>query len=103
MEDWQIIEQYWSRNEAAIQETDKKYGRLLHSITWNILSNTEDSEECVSETYLKAWNSMPPEKPCSLAAYLGRMARNLSINRWHEKRAQKRYNGAEMLLSELSD
>jgi RNA polymerase sigma factor (sigma-70 family) len=103
MEDWQIIEQYWSRNEVAIQETDKKYGRLLHSITWNILSNTEDSEECVSSTYLKAWNLMPPEKPCSLAAYLGRIARNLSINRWHEKRAQKRYNGAEMLLSELSD
>jgi RNA polymerase sigma-70 factor (ECF subfamily) len=103
MDDWQMIEEYWSRNEAAIQETDKKYGRLLRSITWNILSNTEDSEECVSDTYLKAWNSIPPEKPRSLVAFLGRIARNLAINRWHKNRAQKRYNSAEMLLSELSD
>ena len=103
MEDWQIIGQYWSRNESAIQETDIKYGQLLHSITWNILANSEDSEECVSDTYLKAWNSMPPENPNSLAAYLGRIARNLSINRWHENRAQKRYHNAEMLLSELAD
>ncbi|NLL39031.1 MAG: sigma-70 family RNA polymerase sigma factor [Clostridiales bacterium] len=103
MEDRQIVEQYWSRNEAAIQETDKKYGWLLHSIARNILSNIEDSEECVSDTYLKAWNSIPPEKPGHLAAYLGRIVRNLAINRWHKNRAQKRYNGAETLLSELSD
>lgn len=103
MEDRRIIEYYWSRNEAAIRETDKKYGRMLHGIAWNILTNTEDSEECVSDTYLKAWNSIPPEKPVSLPAYLGRIARNLAINRWHKNRSQKRYNGAEMLLSELSD
>jgi RNA polymerase sigma-70 factor (ECF subfamily) len=103
MEDLQIIELYWSRNEEAIQETNTKYGRFLHSIALNILSNQQDSEECVSDTYCKAWNVIPPQKPNSLAAYLGRIVRNLSINRWHEKRAQKRYNGAELLISELSD
>ena len=103
MEDLQIIKLYWLRNEAAIKETNTKYGRLLHSIALNILSNHEDSEECVSDTYSKAWNAMPPQKPNSLAAYLGRIVRNLSINRWHKNRAQKRYTGADTLLSELSD
>ncbi|MDD4493850.1 MAG: sigma factor [Eubacteriales bacterium] len=81
MEDSQIIELYLSRNEAAIQETDMKYGRLLRCIALNILSNREDCDECVSDTYLKAWNTMPPQKPNSLTAYLGRIVRNLSINR----------------------
>lgn len=103
MEDLQIIKLYWSRDEAAIQETNTKYGRLLNSISLNILSNHEDSEECVNDTYCKAWNAMPPQKPNSLAAYLGRIVRNISINRWHEHRAQKRYNGVELMLSELSD
>lgn len=103
MDDQQIIELFWSRNEAAIRETNKKYGRLLHSIAWNILSNHEDCEECVSDAYCRAWSSIPPQKPRSLAAYMGRIVRNLSINRWHENHAQKRYNGAEILLSELSD
>lgn len=103
MEDLQIIKLYWSRDEAAIKETNTKYGRLLHTIALNILSNYEDSEECVSDTYCNAWNAMPPQKPNSLKAYLGRIVRNLSINRWYEHRAQKRYNGADVLLSELSD
>lgn len=103
MEDIQIIKLYWSRDETAIQETNTKYGRLLHSIAFNILSNHEDSEECVNDTYNNAWDIMPPQKPNSLMAFLGRMVRNLSINRWHKNRAQKRYNGAEVLLSELSD
>ncbi|QNO14289.1 sigma-70 family RNA polymerase sigma factor [Alkalicella caledoniensis] len=103
MEDLQIIDLYLCRNEAAIQETDTKYGRLLNSIALNILSNCEDSEECVNDTYCKAWNAIPPQKPKSLASYLGRIVRNLSINRWHKNRAQKRYNGAELLITELSD
>jgi RNA polymerase sigma factor (sigma-70 family) len=103
MEDSKIIELYWSRNESAIGETNIKYGRLLHSIALNILSNHEDSEECVSDTYSKAWSMIPPQMPNSLTAYLGRIVRNLSINRWHQNRAQKRYKGAELLLSELSD
>lgn len=103
MEDMQIVKLFWSRDEAAIRETNAKYGGLLHTIALNILSNHEDSEECVSDTYSKAWNAMPPQKPNSLAAYLGRIVRNLSINRWYEHRAQKRYNGADVLLSELSE
>lgn len=102
MEDLQIIELYWTRNESAIRESNSKYGRMLHSIARSILTNHEDSEECVNDTYGKAWNTMPPQKSTCLAAYLGRITCNLSINRWHEKHAQKR-GGAAMLLSELSD
>lgn len=103
MDDMQIIELYNARQETAISETNTKYGRLLHRIAFNILSNSWDSEEIVNDTYIKAWNVIPPEKPNSLSAYLGRITRNLSINRWHEQRAKKRYNGIELLLSELSD
>lgn len=103
MDDIQIIELYWNRNEKAISESNTKYGPLLKRIAFNILANNEDSEECVNDTYAKAWTSIPPQKPNSLAAYLGRIIRNLSINRWHENHAQKRGNGAELLLSELSD
>ena len=103
MEDLQIIELYFSRIESAISETDNKYGRMLHRIALNILSNPLDSEEIVNDTYKKAWDVIPPERPKSLGAYLGRVTRNLSINRWHQQRAKKRYNGAEVLLSELHD
>lgn len=103
MEDIEIIELYWARDEAAIRETNTKYGGMLNAIAYNILSNHEDCEECVNDTYCKAWDTMPPQRPNYLAAYLGRIVRNLSINRWHQHRALKRYNGAEMILSELSD
>lgn len=103
MEDREIINLYWSRNEAAIGQTHTKYGRLLHSISYNILSNHEDSQECVNDTYQKAWNAMPPQRPDSLTAFLGRIVRNLSINCWHKARAQKRSNGAKELLLELAE
>lgn len=103
MEDLQIIELYNARLETAISETDTKYGRMLRSIALNILSNHWDSEEIVNDTYDKAWNVIPPEKPKFLGAYLGRITRNLSINRWHRQRAKKRYDGTELLLSELGD
>lgn len=103
MDDNTIIELYWSRNERAIKETDTKYGRLLHSISYNILSNRQDSEECVGDTYLKAWNNIPPQKPSSLCAYLGRLVRNISIDLWRKNRADKRYNGLEIILSELAE
>lgn len=102
MEDIHIIDLYWQRNPDAIGESNRKYGSLLGSIAYNILSSREDSEECVNDTYVKAWDSIPPQKPDSLAAYLGRIVRNLSINRWHSNRTQKR-SGAGLLLSELSD
>lgn len=102
MEDIQIIELYWSRNQSAISESSAKYGQMLQYISRGILSNHEDSEECVNDTYGKAWETMPPQKPNSLAAYLGRITRNISINRWHENHAKKR-GGANILLSELSE
>lgn len=103
MDDLKIIEMYWSRDEQAIRATKAKYGRLLQSIAYNILFNREDGEECVSDTYGKAWYTIPPQKPGSLAAYLGRIVRNISINRWHSSRAKKRGSGADVLLSELAD
>lgn len=103
MEDIEIIDLYWNRNETAIKETDNKYGRFCHSLAMNILSVWEDAEECVSDTYQKAWNAIPPERPNAFRAWLGRIVRNLSINCWHQNRAQKRYNGMEELLAELAD
>lgn len=105
MDDLQIIELYWLRDEAAISESGAKYGGMLKRISLNILSNHEDSEECVNDTYEKAWNTMPPHQPNCLSAFLGRITRNLSINRWHENHAKKRGGvaGADVLLSELSD
>lgn len=103
MEDSQIIDLYNLRNERAIEESARKYGRMLHSIAYNILLSNSDSEEVVNDSYNKAWNSIPPHKPNYLGAYLGRISRNLSINLWHKKRAAKRYDGLELVLSELED
>lgn len=103
MEDIEIVDLYWKRDETAIKETDYKYGRFCQSLAMNILSVWEDAEECVSDTYQKAWNAIPPEHPNAFRAWLGKIVRNLSINRWHHNRAQKRYQGAEELLSELAD
>ena len=103
MDDLRIIELYNERNEDAISETGNKYGSLLYRIAINILSRHEDSEEVVNDTYAKAWNSIPPEKPNILSAYLGKITRNLSINRWHSRTSQKRGGGMELLLSELED
>lgn len=103
MENLQIIELYNARSEIAISETNVKYVQMLQKIAFNLLSNHEDSEEIVNDTYGKAWDSIPPQHPNSLSAYFGRITRNLSINRWHAKKAKKRYNGSEVLLSELAD
>ena len=103
MEDQAIIELYWERDETAIRETDLKYGRFCHSLALNILSLREEAEECVNDTYHRAWNSIPPERPRAFRAWLGRIVRNLSINRWYYHRAQKRYQPVEEMLSELVD
>lgn len=103
MDDTEIIALYNARVETAISKTHSKYGRMLHRIALNILSNHEDSEEIVSDTYGKAWDTIPPQQPSALGAYLGRITRNLSINRWHSLRAKKRFSGADVLLSELGD
>lgn len=90
MEDEQIIGLYFERSERAISETDIKYGRYCTTIAYNILRNNEDTEECKSDTYIKAWNAIPPKKPDNFRAYLGRIARNIALNMYehmHRKSA----------------
>ena len=104
MEDACIIELFWARSERAISETDQKYGRYCRSIARNILSNEEDAEECVNDTWLGAWNSMPPHRPNVLSAFLGKLTRRISLNRWKAQHAQKRGGGETALaLEELSE
>ena len=103
LEDFQIIDLYWKRNESAITETDRKYGGFCRRISNNILHNPWDSEECVNDAYTRCWDTMPPQRPMSLRAYLGAILRNLSISRYRAEHAQKRFGGAELLLSELGD
>ena len=103
MDDLAIVELYHQRNEQAITESDKKYGVLCRSIALRLLGFREDAEECVNDTWHAAWNKMPPDQPQALGAFLGRITRNLSVSRWRRDHAQKRYDGMEVLLSELED
>ncbi len=104
MEDQQIIDLYFQRSEQAIEETDVKYGNYCFSIAYKILTNREDSEESVSDTYMAAWDAIPPRKPPLLAAFLGRLTRNISIDRWRSRSAEKRGGGEFMLcLEELAN
>lgn len=104
MEDQKIVDLYWARSERAIDETDRKYGRYCGAIAFNILHNREDSDECVSDTYLQAWNSMPTERPSLLGAFLAKITRNLSLNRYRTAHAQKRGGGeTAALLDELAE
>lgn len=104
MDDHGIIQLYWDRNDQAIQATSEKYGHYCKAIAKNILNNEEDAEECVNDTYLNAWNAMPAHWPEQLAAFLGKITRNLSFNRYKRNRAEKR-GGGEMalVLDELAD
>ena len=103
MEDSAIIDLYWARDQYAISASDEKYGALCRKLSQNILSSREDAEECVNDTWHRAWDTMPPQRPGSLRAYLARIVRNLSIDRWRARKAQKRGAGLEVLLSELED
>ena len=103
MRDEEIINLYWERQEKAIYETDKKYGRYCNTISFNILQNSEEAKECVNDTYLKTWNSIPPQKPNILKVYLGRIARNLAINQYERKKAKKRDYTLEIALEELNE
>ncbi len=100
MDDNRIIELYFSRDETAIVETKAKYGRLLLSIAYGILGNRPDSEECESDTYFKAWGSMPPVRPSSLSAFLSRITRNLAINRY---RYNRRQGEMDLILDEIGE
>ena len=103
MEDAEIVQLYWDRDEEAVAQTAAKYGAYCRRVAMNLLGVREDAEECVSDAYLAAWNAMPPEKPASLRAWLGRVVRNLSVDRLRRRQAEKRYAGLELLLSELED
>lgn len=103
MNDAQIIDLYWWREETAILETSKKYGNFCHQIAKNILSTDADAEECVNDTYLQVWNTIPPQRPDKFRAYLGKIVRNLAINLWNKNHRKKRYAGIDLLLSELED
>lgn len=104
MNDNSIVELYWQRSESAITETAKKYNGYCYSIAYNILANQEDSEESVSDTWLTAWNVIPPRRPTILAAFLGKITRHISIDRWRVRTAQKRGGGeVAVALEELGD
>ena len=81
MDDLRIIELYFERDEQAIKETDAKYGKLCHSIAYNILNNHKDSEECVNDTYVGVWNAIPPTRPSNFMSFVCKIARNLSLKR----------------------
>ena len=103
MNDNEIIELYWARDERAISETDSKYGKFCRNLAMNILAVREDTEECVSDTYHKVWNVIPPQRPERFRAWLGRIVRNIALNLWNRNHAEKRYSGMETMLSELED
>ena len=103
MEDSAIIALYFDRNEDAIRETDKKYGAFCRKVAFNILSVNEDTEECVSDTYMKVWNLIPPERPIKFMAWLGKIVRNTALGMYTKLHAKKRFNGMELMLDELSD
>lgn len=103
MEDIQIVELYWQRNEQAIAETSNKYGAFCHSIAKNILSIEEDAEECVNDTYHRAWNAIPPQRPVKFRAWLGKIVRNVALDLWNKNHTHKRYSGLTAMLSELED
>ncbi|MBQ3085472.1 MAG: sigma-70 family RNA polymerase sigma factor [Clostridia bacterium] len=104
MTDRELVALYWERDEQAIVETGKKYGGYCHSIAYHILNNHSDAEECVNDTYYSAWNCIPPHKPSLFSAFLGKITRNLSLNRYRASTAQKRGGGVvEITLEELGD
>lgn len=104
MEDAQIVSLYWQRNETAIRETETKYSRYLTKIAYNILSDLEDSRESVNDTYLAAWNSMPPHRPGVLSTYLAKITRRISIDRFRYRTREKRKGSEyEISLTELGD
>ena len=104
MEDLTIVDLYWNRDEDAILYTQRKYGALCQTIAHNILGNREDAEECVNDTYLQAWNSIPPHRPTALSTFLGKIVRNLSFNRYKHNTRDKRGGGEiPLVLDELAE
>lgn len=103
MEDSAIVDLYFRRSENAILETDKKYGRYCRFIAYNILENNEDASEILNDTYLKTWNTIPPNRPDPLKPYVGMISRQLSIDKYEKNIAKKRGGNVEIIAEELSE
>lgn len=104
MEDREIVKLYLARSDLAISETEREYGTYCRSIAYNILQNREDVEECVNDAWLRAWNAIPPAQPDQLQPFLGKITRNLALNRWEKEHAQKRgAGGLPLILDELTE
>lgn len=103
MDDQAIIALFFDRSEQAIAELDRKYGKTCHSISYNILNNTQDAEECVNDAYLGTWNAIPPQRPNPLLTFLCKIVRNLSVMRYHANTAMKRNSSYDVALDELKD
>ena len=104
MEDRKIVDLYWQRDENAIPETAAKFGGYCRTIAYNILADAEDAEECLNDTWLRAWNTMPTNRPNKLAPYLGKLSRWISLTRLREKTSLKRGGGeTELVLDELAE
>lgn len=103
MDDNSIICLFFSRNENAVSETQNKYGGYIRTLAFNITEKIEDAEECENDTYIKLWNSIPPENPLNFKAYIGRIARNCALSRFRYQNAAKRDIGISVILSELED
>ena len=103
MDDSGIIDLYWHRHDTAIAQTEQKYGQYCRVIAFNILHNREDADECANDTYLAAWNAIPPQRPGRLSAFLGRITRNIALNKYDYYNADKRSSAFTMLLSELEE
>lgn len=102
MEDEKIIELYWKRDEEALRQTNQKYGSFCYYIAQNILKNEEDSKECVNDTWFKTWTVIPPKRPEFFQSFLGKITRNLSLDRYRKRRASKRGGGnADAIYEEL--
>ncbi|MDR2421162.1 MAG: sigma-70 family RNA polymerase sigma factor [Oscillospiraceae bacterium] len=104
MDDSEIIELFWARSEDAVAAVSEKYSKRCYGVAYNILKNREDAEECVNDTLARAWNAIPPARPGSLPAFLMKIARNLSFDRYKLLRAEKRGSGEfAAALSELGE
>ena len=104
MNDAEILDLYWARNEKAIDESAQKYGSYCRTVARNILGNPQDEQESLNDTWLAAWNSIPPQRPALLKAYLGKLARRISLKKWRERSALKRGGGEiPAALDELAE
>ena len=104
MEDEKIVDLFWARIESAVSETASKYGKYCYAIAYNILNDSSDADESVNDTYLDAWNCMPPHRPSILSTFLGKITRRISIDKWRKYHAKKRGEGeVPLVLDELQE